>query len=30
VRGTAADSGLTVRDLFSVDGRWFAEFRPTR
>lgn len=29
-RGVAADSGLTLREVFRVDGRWFAEFRPTR
>ncbi|WJK43840.1 methyltransferase domain-containing protein [Solwaraspora sp. WMMA2056] len=28
VRDTAADSGLTVGDLFSIDGRWFGELRP--
>nr|WP_326555895.1 class I SAM-dependent methyltransferase [Micromonospora sp. NBC_01813] len=29
VRDTAADSGLSVSDLFRVDGRWFGELRPT-
>ena len=29
VRDTAAGSGLTVRDLFRVDGRWFGELQAT-